>query len=69
VQAYWELERVTPQGGAIVRQGPLKPPVGDYRETIVSQQEFPAQEGDVVSFVAMKTGSSLFLRGVRVIGR
>lgn len=67
VQAYWELEQVTAQGGAVVRQGSFRPPIADYREPIVSQQFFPAQEGDVVMFVAMKTGNSLFLRGVQVV--
>lgn len=69
VQAYWELERMQAQGGAIVRSGPLKPAVGDYREPIVHTQEFPAQAGDVILFVAMKTGRNLFLRGVQVVGR
>jgi hypothetical protein len=69
VEAFWEVERANPQGGAVVRNGPLKPPVADYREVIVHRQEFPAEPGDMIAFVAMRSGRSLYMRGVRVIGR
>jgi len=69
VRGYWELEHSLAQGGTVVQNGPMKSPVGDYHEPIVQRQGFPAQLGDTIVFVGMRTGQSIFLRGVQVVGQ
>jgi hypothetical protein len=69
VPAYWQKEVARAEGGAKVQDSPIRPPVGVYREPTVRPVTFPAQVGDVIAYVGLRTGNDLLLRGVQVIGR
>ena len=70
VEAYWQTEIQYAQGGAVTRaDSPIKPPVGVYREPNVKVQTFDAKPGDIIQFVGMRTGRSIFLQGVAVVSQ
>jgi len=67
VQAYWQIETASAQGGTVTPTDALRPAVGQYRETDVRTQEFAAKPGDTIGFVGMQTGQSIFLQGIAVL--
>ena len=67
VNAYWQTEAVQARGGAMISNGPLRPPIGEYREPVTHATPFPARPGDLISYVALQTGDDLLLRGVSVV--
>ena len=70
VRAFWLTQSTTPQlRGAVSRSGPVNSPTGVYYEAAVQRQTFPAEPGDLIAFVALRTGDELFLRGVTVVAR
>ena len=69
VQAYWQTETASPQGGSLVRTDAIRPPVGQYREAEVRMQALEAKPGDTIGFVGMRTGDTIFLRGIAVVAK
>ena len=70
VWSYWQQERVfAREQGTVVRPNPVAGPQGLYSETIIQRQEFAAQPGDTIAFVGLRTGESIFLRGISIINR
>jgi hypothetical protein len=66
-QAYWQTETSFAQGGSLVNNGPLRPPVGQYSEPDVKTQAFKPKPGDTIQFSGMVTGHSIFLQSVGII--
>jgi len=69
VQAYWQTETASPQGGSVVRMDALQSPVGQYREAQVRTQVFAAKQGDTIEFMGMRTGDSIFLQSIVVMAK
>jgi hypothetical protein len=69
VDAYWQKEISTAQGGIVTQADPVRPGVGVYREPEVRVQPLSAKPGDTIAFIGMRTGNSIFLQGVAVISR
>lgn len=67
VYGYWERDSSLAQGGAVVQNGALKPPVANYHEKIAVRQQFPAAAGDLIAYVGFQTGREILLRGVAVV--
>jgi hypothetical protein len=66
VDAYWQTERYVAQGGAIVKNDPLKPAVGQYAEPLPRMQTIQAKPGDTITIVGLSTPSGILLRSVVV---
>jgi hypothetical protein len=66
VDAYWQTEVYLAQGGTLVQNDPLKPPVGQYAAPITKPQTLNAKAGDTISFIGMATPSGILLRSVAV---
>jgi hypothetical protein len=69
VDAYWQTEVSAAQGGAVAQADPIRPGVGIYREPEVRVQPLMIKPGDTIAFLGMRTGNSIFLQGVTVLGR
>jgi hypothetical protein len=69
VDAYWQTEVAAAQGGFVALNDSVRPPVGVYREAEVHAQSLRAKPGDIVAFMGMRTGNSIFLQGIAVISR
>jgi hypothetical protein len=68
VMAYWQTETSHAQVLPGTRVDPQTPPGGKYLQPEVLVQAFPAKPGDIIAFMGMQTGASIFLQGVAVIG-
>lgn len=69
VYAYWQKEAYAAQPGSITRSGPLHAPMADYHEAEARPIHFPAQAGQAIEFVGLRTRNEIFLRGVALIGK
>ncbi len=67
VYGYWEADPSTAQTSTITRSGPWGSAVGVANEPIVHHQDFPAKPGDTIAFRGLRTGSDIYLTGVRVL--
>jgi hypothetical protein len=67
VDAYWQTETYLAQGGTLVQNDPLKPPVGQYAEPVAKAQTLHAKAGDTIRFVGIASPSGILLRSVAVV--
>ncbi len=66
IDAYWQTETYLAQGGSLVQNDPLKPPVGQYAEPVPKAQTLNAKAGDTITFIGISSPSGILLRAVAV---